>query len=171
MLIGCGLVEQIKVELLRDLAASGVVATAAILGQTGGYTVHVMVGAHERVLVNKRGQIRVFASADACLNELSRLGLTTFSIDISGYEKARIRSPRTDVSDRARRAAAALEYDEWVRARVQEAHSEEAAGLSDPRNHDDVWAALEAAAWRRVAESRAADVVQPTTKAKPRKKD
>lgn len=139
MLIGSHVTELIKLESLRDLIAAGLVTTATVLGQKGGYTVHVAVGNGERFLVNRAGQVRVFASIDTAVRELNGVGLTTVAVNVSGYEKGLVRAPRADLTLRARRVAEALEYDQWVRERVDEAMLDESLGRSEWKSHEDVW--------------------------------
>lgn len=134
----------IKLENLRDLVSMGAVKTATILGQKGGWAVLANMGMQERVLANKGGAVRMFATTDTAVRELHRLGLSTFTVDVSQYEKGRVRRGRPDVAAKAKEAAAALAHDQWFRAQVDEALTEEADGHATWHAHEDVWAALEA---------------------------
>lgn len=132
--------QPIKLENLRELVSMGVVKTATILGLKGGYVVMTNTGAQERILANKVGQVKKFATTDTAVKELAGLGLSSFLVDISGYEKGLLRAPRTDVTDRAKRVAAALEHDTWFRAQVNEALLQEEQGTATWHSDDDVWA-------------------------------
>ncbi|MET0616606.1 MAG: hypothetical protein ABWZ54_02470 [Luteibacter sp.] len=148
--------QPIKLESLRELVSTGAVKTATILGQKGGYAVLADTGLHERVLTNKTGQVKMFATTDTAVKELARVGLSSFVVDISQYEKGRLRAPRTDVIDRARRAAAALEHDTWFRAQVEEALLAERQGTASWHSQDDVWAAVMEAAGRKASQAKPA---------------
>ncbi|WP_213949898.1 hypothetical protein [Luteibacter sp. dw_328] len=137
--------EPIKLENLRDLISMGAVKTATILGQKGGFAVLASTGLQERILANKVGQVKMFATTDTAVKELARLGLSSFLVDISHYEKGLLRAPRTDVTERAKRAAAALEHEQWFRAQVDEAIQQEESGVATLHAHDDVWAEVKKA--------------------------
>jgi hypothetical protein len=171
MFIRCNVVEIIKLEVLRELVSAGAVTSARLLGQKGGYRAHVRVGGEEQVLANKLGKVRVFASTDSCINELARAGLTNFTVDVSGYEKALIRGSRKDLTTRAKRVTEALEYDEWFRARVKEALDDDAEGRANWTAHDDVWASIGRAAAAKVAERKATYTAKPKAKGKKKKDD
>lgn len=130
----------IKLENLRDLVSMGAVKTATILGQKGGFAVLANMGMQERILANKVGQVRMFATTDTAVKELARLGLSSFIVDITHYEKGLLRAPRTDVVERARRASAALEHEKWFRAQVDEALRQEEQGVASLHSHDATWA-------------------------------
>jgi hypothetical protein len=134
----------IKLENLRDLVSMGAVKTATILGQKGGFAVMASLGVQKRVLTNKMGAVRMFATTDTAIRELHRLGLSMFTVDVSNYEKGRVRARRPDVAAKAKEAAAALAHDQWFRAQVDEALAEEAEGKATWHAHDEVWASLEA---------------------------
>jgi hypothetical protein len=161
--------QTIKLENLRDLVSMGAVKTATILGQKGGYAVLANLGMQERMLANKVGQVKMFATTDTAVKELARLGLSSFVVDISRYEKGLLRAPRADVTERAKRAAAALEHDTWFRAQVEEALEKEKQGTATWHSHDDVWAAVrEAAGSQKPTVSPAARVVASKKAAGPR---
>jgi hypothetical protein len=130
----------IKLENLRDLVSAGVVKTATIRGQKGGFSVRANMGVQERVLANKLGHVKIFATTDTAVRELARLGLLSFTVDISQYEKGLLRAPRVDVTERAKRAAVALEHEQWFRAQVDEALQQDERGLASLHGHDAVWA-------------------------------
>lgn len=137
--------EPIKLENLRDLVAIGAVKTATIFGQKGGFTVLANTGVQQRILANKVGQVKMFATTDTAVKELARLGLSSFVVDISEYEKGLLRAPRTDVTERAKRAAAALEHEQWFRTQVDEALHQEELGVATLHGHEDVWAEVKKA--------------------------
>jgi len=131
--------QSIKLENLRDLVNMGAVKTATILGQKGGYAVLAKLGTQDRILANKVGEVKMFATTDTAVRELTRLGLSSFLLDTSGYEAGLLRAPRKDVSARAKAAKQALAYDQWVREQVDEALAEEKNGTATWHSHDDVW--------------------------------
>ncbi len=158
--------QPIKLENLRDLVSMGAVKTATILGQKGGYAVVTSMGMQERVLANKLGKVKMFATTDTAVKELHRLGLATFTVDVSKYEKGSLRPARTDVTRRAKEAAEALAHDQWFRAQVDEALDEEARGEATWHAHDDVWADVMAETSKLVQERDAAAAgVAPKKKA------
>jgi hypothetical protein len=157
-----GMAQTIKLENLRDLVSMGAVKTATILGQKGGYAVLANMGMHERILANRAGQVKMFATTDTAVKELSRLGLSSFFVDISQYEKGLLRAPRTDVTERAKLAAAALDHDTWFRAQVEEALEKERLGTATWHSHDDVWAAVKEAAGKAAV----GDAAQPASSRK-----
>lgn len=153
--------QPIKLDNLRDLVAMGAVKSATILGQKGGYAVLASTGIHERLLANKAGDVRMFATTDTAVNELRRLGLSHFSLDITHYEKGSLRPPRPDVTRKAKEASEALAHDQWFRAQVDEALNDEASGQAIWHAHDDVWAMLEAETVQLVAERDAKKAAKP----------
>lgn len=157
--------QTIKLENLRELVSMGAVKSATILGQKGGYAVLATMGLQERILANKVGQVKMFATTDTAVKELARLGLSSFVVDISRYEKGLLRAPRTDVTDRAKRAAAALEHDTWFRAQVDEAMEQEERGVATWHSHGDVWTEVRKATAAMVAERDADPVVASPRKA------
>jgi hypothetical protein len=162
-IVGADMTESIKLENLRDLVNMGVVSTATILGQKGGYTVLTKVGAQDRILATKLGGVKMFATTDSAVRELTRLGLSSFLVDTSQHEKALLRAPRKDVTARAKAAAEALAYDHWVREQVEEALESEKNGTATWRTHDDVWNTVMIETRRLIAERDTAP--KPKTKA------
>lgn len=152
----------IKLENLRDLVNMGAVTTATILGQKGGYAVLAKLGAQERILATKVGEVKMFATTDSAVRELARLGLSSFLVDTSQHEKALLRAPRKDVSARAKAAAEALAHDRWVHEQLDEALEQEEAGTATWHTRDEVWKEVFAETKRLTAERDAA----PKPKAK-----
>jgi hypothetical protein len=149
---GADMTQAIKLENLRDLVNMGAVTTATILGQKGGYAVLAKLGAQDRILATKLGEVKMFATTDSAVRELVRLGLSTFLVDTSHHEKALLRAPRKDVSERAKAAAEALAYDRWVREQVGEALEQEENGTATWHSHDAVWKEVMAETQRLTAE-------------------
>jgi hypothetical protein len=157
--------QPIKLENLRDLVSMGAVKTATILGQKGGFAVVASMGMQERVLANKLGKVKMFATSDTALKELHQLGLVTITVNMTHYEKGSLRPARTDVTRRAKEAAEALAHDQWFRAQVDEALDEEARGVATWHTHEDVWADLLAETAQLVQErDAAASGVRPKRK-------
>ncbi|WP_052191457.1 hypothetical protein [Luteibacter sp. 9133] len=154
----------IKLDALRDLVSSGAVKTATILGEKGGFTVHADAGSSERVLTNRAGQVKMFATTDTAVRELARAGLSSFLVDISQYQKGLLRAPRTDVSDRAKRASEALEHERWFRAKVDEALQQEEQGVATWHEHADVWEDVKKATAAMVAKRNLEPVVASSPK-------
>lgn len=97
--------QMIKEPTLRELANAKSPCGVLAMGQRGGYAVTVKYEMQEtqRLLANARGETRVFSNLNTLAGFLRRIGITTFGVDSSGYERARVRAARPDRSVAMRR--------------------------------------------------------------------
>ncbi|UPG90010.1 hypothetical protein L2Y96_21960 [Luteibacter aegosomaticola] len=144
--------DPITLDELRDLAETKGVLEAIVMPQNGGYTVHVPQDRGERLLISKDGTVIVFATYEEAIAELDRTGVPETMITHAQASDA----SSHDTSASARRIAESLEYDDWVRERVDEAFQDEALGLSDWKSHEEVWENVRAETERMIAERDAA---------------
>lgn len=86
----------IREATLRELIEAGSVASAAAVGQHGGFFVSVQCGRTRRVLANARGGIRLFSNLTSLATYLRRLGVSGFAVDTRQYSAGRVRRPRPD---------------------------------------------------------------------------
>lgn len=153
--------EPLKPESFRELVKSGVVTSATILGQKGGYAVLASIGMQQRPLGTRSGEVRMFSTADTAIKLLRELGIYHADLDVTHYEAGSLRPGRPDTAEKNRAANAALEHDRWFRAQVQEALDKMENGTAEFIDHDTMWDELEAYA-RELATQR--DAVKPKAK-------
>jgi hypothetical protein len=108
---------------LTKLAEAGVVRSAHVIGQAGGWGVLVKYGTTERALAASRSQqVRVFRRLETLVDYLKGVGIPRFDVDAANYDQS-----GTTVTKRPDRAAAmkdahaAAAYTKWLKAEVQEA--------------------------------------------------
>lgn len=133
------------------LIEAGIVRSADIVGQSGGWQVVVRYGVAERVLAARRGAVRVFKRFETLVTYLKDLGIAEFRVDASCYDPKAARKPRPDSAARLKHAHEAAAYDAWLNAKVAAA----AAGIEDGSNPIIDTAAWEAerAEWQREAQA------------------
>lgn len=95
--------DSIREPVLRELVAAGGLCTAVVTANGPGFGVLIHCGPGVKILANKKGEPRLFASMDTLLPYLRRLGLPKFEVDATGYTPGRLRAARPDKS-RALRA-------------------------------------------------------------------
>lgn len=108
---------------LAKLAEAGLVHSAHVVGQAGGWSVLVKYGKNERALAASRSQqIRLFRKLETLADYLKGVGIPRFDVDAVNYD------PRGDsVHKRPDRALAmkgahqAAAYTKWLKAEIQEA--------------------------------------------------
>lgn len=150
--------QPIKLEILRELVATGSVKSATILGKKGGYAVLTSIGTQQRPLGTKFGTTRMFSTIDTAVRVLRELGMQRFQVDVTNFKEGRLRAARPDVAVKAKAARDALAHDQWFRAQVDEALAEDARGEAAWQEHDAMWDELEAEARQRLAERDGADL-------------
>lgn len=161
--------QPIKIEVLRELIASGAVKSATILGQKGGYALLANVGMKQRLLGTRDGDVRLFGSVDTVVKALSGTGLVHYQVDMSNYEKGLLRKARPDLTAKAKAASTALAHDRWFRDQVTETLAKDERGEATWHDHDAMWDTLEAQAVALVAaksqkpEAKAAKPARPTS--------
>jgi hypothetical protein len=77
---------------LRDLIAANVVSKLIAVGCLSGFTLEARLGEQKAVLANSRGNVRMFASLDAVVTLIGRLGRYQFEVDASEYKPGRVRA-------------------------------------------------------------------------------
>ena len=115
--------ETIDHSTLTKLAEAGVVRSAHVVGQMGGWGILVKYGMTERALAAQRShQVRVFRKLETLVEYLKGVGIPRFDVDAVNYD------PSTpNVNKRPDRAAAmkdahqAAAYTKWLKAEIQEA--------------------------------------------------
>jgi hypothetical protein len=96
----------VKLATARELAQTGSVRQASLLGQHGGYAIVLRVGMSDRVLATKSGAPRLFAQLDRAARLLrDELGIARFAVDAANYAPG-------NVVRRPDRAAALLQQTE-----------------------------------------------------------
>ncbi len=120
--------ETIDHTTLSKLAEAGVVRSAHVVGQAGGWGIMVKYGMAERVLVAQRShQVRIFRKLETLVDYLRGLGIARFDVDAANFDPAGGNVyTRPDTSETLKKAHEAAAYDKWFRSQVQEA-------LDDPR--------------------------------------
>lgn len=115
--------ETIDHTTLSRLAAAGVVHSAHVIGQAGGWSISVKYGTTEHMLAAQRShEVRVFRKLETLVNYLKGVGIAHFDVNSANYETdssaAQKRPDRAIAMKRVHEAAA---YDKWLIAEVQEA--------------------------------------------------
>ena len=77
---------------LRELMVAKVVTAITAVGGLGGFIVVVMFGERMGVLATSRGGARGIASLSTLATLLQRLGCSRFDVDVSGYQRGRVRA-------------------------------------------------------------------------------
>ena len=115
--------ETIDHTTLTKLAEAGVVKSAHVVGQVGGWGVRVKYGKTERALAAQRSQqLRVFRKLETLVDYLKGVGILRFDVDAVNFD-----SSNASVNKRPDRAAAmkaahqAVAYDKWLKTEIQEA--------------------------------------------------
>lgn len=109
---------------LTRLAEAGVVRSAHIVGQNGGWGVMVKYGMTERALAAQRSQqVRIFRKLETLVNYLKGVGIPRFDVDAEHYDAASMKTTRNrpDRAEAMKSAHEAAAYDKWLKAEVQEA--------------------------------------------------
>jgi len=123
---------------LEHLIEAGVVCTANIVGQPGGWEVVVQYGRTERALSAKRGAVRLFRKLDTLARYLKGIGLVQYQVDARQFDSQALKAERANIaaSERLKSAHQAAAYKGWLAKEVQEA-------IDDPRPsipHDEAMA-------------------------------
>ena len=92
----------IKANLVRELIeATGDVRATAVGGQ-GGFALLFRFNDAEKMLVNSRGNVRLFASLTTAGTFIRGIGVSRFEVDMTDYEPGRLRGPRPDRAEALR---------------------------------------------------------------------
>lgn len=106
---------------LSNLAESGEVSNARVVGQAEGWSILVTHGMSEQALAEDRnGQVRIFPKLDTLVAYLKEIGIVRFNVDAGNFGPTTI---SCDVGpDRtAATPDAVAAYAQWLEAEVQEA--------------------------------------------------
>jgi len=113
--------ETIDHATLTKLADAGVVRSAHVVGQDGGWGILVKYGTTERALAAQRSrQIRIFRKLETLVEYLKGVGIPRFDVDAANY-KPDNSARRPDRAAAMKDAHAAAAYTKWLKAEVQEA--------------------------------------------------
>lgn len=115
--------ETIDHATLTKLTEAGVVRSAHVIGQVGGWGVLVKYGMTERALAAQRShQVRIFRKLETLVDYLKKIGIPRFDVDAVNYDPhSVIATKRPDRAEAMKDAHAAAAYTKWLKAEVQEA--------------------------------------------------
>ena len=115
--------ETIDHTTLTMLAEAGVVRSAHVVGQAGGWGVVVKYGMTERPLAAQRSQqVRIFRKLETLVDYLKGVGIARFDVDSASYDPRSVTTTkRPDRAAAMKEAHAAAAYSKWLKAEVQEA--------------------------------------------------
>jgi hypothetical protein len=110
---------------LTKLAEAGIVRSAHVVGQAGGWGVLIRYGMTEHALTAQRShKTRIFRKFETLVNYLKSIGIPCFDVDAQNFESAGGSAyTRPDTSDALKKAHEAAAYDKWFRIQVQEAQN------------------------------------------------
>lgn len=108
---------------LTKLAEAGVVKSAHVVSQEGGWGILVKYGVTERALAAQRSKkMRLFRKLETLVEYLMGIGIARFDVDTANYERHTVTSAkRPDRAAAMKDAHAAAAYVKWLDAEVQEA--------------------------------------------------
>ena len=139
--------ETIDHTTLSKLADAGVVRSAHVVGQEGGWGILVKYGMTERALAAQRThQVRIFRKLETLVAYLKGVGIPRFDVDAVNYDAGsattRKRPDRAAAMKDAHEAAA---YTKWLKAEVQEAIDDPSPSIPHDEAMRQVRAAIKAA--------------------------
>ncbi len=117
------LTETIDHVTLIKLAEAGVVCSAHVVGQEGGWGVLVKYGMTERALAAQRSQqVRIFRRLETLVNYLKGVGIPRFDVDAVNFDSSiGTTRKRPDRATAMKDANEAVAYQKWLKAEIQEA--------------------------------------------------
>ncbi|MES3023424.1 MAG: hypothetical protein V4857_17815 [Pseudomonadota bacterium] len=135
--------ETIDHAALTTLAEAGVVRSAHVVGQEGGWSILVKYGVTKRVLATQRTkQVRVFRRLDTLVEYLMGVGISRFEVDASDYNPNSVTATkRPDRASAMKDAHAAAAYIKWLEVEIQEAIDDSSATVP----HDEAMRRVRAA--------------------------
>jgi hypothetical protein len=114
--------ETIDHTTLSKLAEAGVVRSAHVVGQDGGWSVLVKYGMTERALAAQRSQqVRIFRKLETLVDYLKGVGIPRFDVDTENYSNSSATHKRPDRAAAMKEAHQAAAYTKWLKAEIQEA--------------------------------------------------
>ena len=115
--------ETIDHATLSKLAEAGVVHSAHVVGQEGGWGILVKYGMTERTLAAQRShQVRIFRKLETLVDYLKGIGIRRFDVDAANYDPNSVtKHTRPDRAVAMKDAHEAAAYTKWLKAEIQEA--------------------------------------------------
>jgi len=128
--------ETIDHATLSKLAEAGVVRSAHVVGQAGGWGILVKYGMTERALAAQRShRIRIFRKLDTLVGYLKGIGIPRFEVDAINYDATGGNTyKRPDRAAAMKDAHEAAAYTKWLKAEIQEAIDDTSPTIA----HDEV---------------------------------
>jgi len=139
--------ETIDHTTLSKLAEAGVVRSAHVVGQEGGWGILVKYGMTERALAAQRShQVRIFRKLETLVEYLKNIGIPRFDVDAVNYDaKSGTAHKRPDRAAAMKDAHQAAAYTKWLKAEIQEAIDDPSPTLPHDEAMRQVRAAVKAA--------------------------
>lgn len=115
--------ETIDHTTLTKLAEAGLVRSAHVVGQAGGWGILVKYGMTERALAAQRShQVRIFRKLETLVDYLKGIGIPRFDVDAENYDPDSVTvHKRPDRAAAMKSAHEAAAYTKWLKAEIQEA--------------------------------------------------
>ena len=139
--------ETIDHTTLAKLAEAGVVRSAHVIGQEGGWGILVKYGMTESALAAQRThQVRIFRKLETLVAYLKGVGIPRFDVDAVNYDAASgIPRKRPDRAAAMKDAHQAAAYTKWLKAEIQEAIDDPSPSVPHDEAMRQVRAAIKAA--------------------------
>ncbi|NHZ66928.1 antitoxin PaaA2 family protein [Massilia genomosp. 1] len=140
-------IETIDHTNLTKLAEAGVVRSAHVVGQAGGWAILVKYGMTERALAAQRShQVRIFRKLETLVEYLKGVGIPRFDVDAVNYDPhSTTTAKRPDRAAAMKDAHAAAAYTKWLKAEVQEAIDDTSPTIQHDEAMREVRAAIKLA--------------------------
>lgn len=131
---------------LTKLAEDGVVRSAQVVGQDGGWGILVKYGTTERALAAQSSQqVRIFQKLETLVQYLKGIGILRFEVDAVNYAEQTDSAKIPDRDVKTEDAHAASTYTEWLKAEVQDAIDDTSPTIAHEEAIRQVRAALKLA--------------------------
>ncbi len=140
-------IETIDHSTLSKLAEAGVVRSAHVVGQEGGWGIMVKYGMTERALAAQRShQVRIFRKLETLVDYLKGIGIPRFDVDAVNYDAHSSTAPkRPDRAIAMKDAHEAAAYTKWLKAEIQEAIDDTSPTIPHDEAMRQIRAAIKAA--------------------------
>ena len=135
--------ETIDHATLTKLAQAGVVRSAHVVGQKGGWGILVKYGMTEHALAAQRShQVRVFRKLETLVEYLKGIGIPRIDVDAVNYDPDSVSThKRPDRAAAMKDAHQAAAYTKWLKAEIQEAIDDPSPSIP----HDEAMRQIRAA--------------------------
>ncbi|MDB5992202.1 MAG: putative addiction module antitoxin, RelB/DinJ family [Herbaspirillum sp.] len=145
--------ETIDHTTLTKLAEAGVVRSAHVVGQAGGWGILVKYGMTERALAAQRSQqVRLFRRLETLVEYLKSIGIPRFDVDAVNYDPEGLtRYKRPDRAEAMKNAHEAAAYDKWLKSEIQEAIDDDSPTIPHDKVMRDVRAVIKRARAKRAS--------------------